>query len=134
MKKQQHHHVPVAYHVCYALVLTSATHFSLFPALLLPLLTSPAFGRKRNAVAVALAKEGKGLIRLNGQPLHLVEPAIMRVKAMEPILLLGRDRFSTVDVRVRVKGGGQSAQIYAIRQSIAKAMVAYAQKCEFEAR
>ncbi len=58
----------------------------------------------------------------------------MRVKAMEPILLLGRDRFSTVDVRVRVKGGGQSAQIYAIRQSIAKAMVAYAQKCEFPAR
>ncbi len=89
-----------------------------------------AFGRKRNAVAVALAKEGKGLIRLNGQPLHLVEPAIMRVKAIEPILLLGRDRFAAVDVRVRVKGGGQSAQIYAIRQSIAKAMVAYAQKCE----
>jgi len=87
------------------------------------------FGRKRNAVAVALAKEGKGLVRLNGQPLHLVEPSIMRVKTMEPILLLGRDRFAGVDVRIRVKGGGQSAQVYAVRQSLAKALVAYAQKC-----
>ena len=90
------------------------------------------FGRKRNAVAVALAREAKkgGLIRLNGAPLHLVEPAIMRIKAIEPILLLGADKFRHVDMRVRVKGGGQSAQIYAIRQAIAKAMVAYAQKCE----
>ena len=92
------------------------------------------FGRKRNAVAVTLAKEGKGVIRLNGQPLHLVEPSIMRIKAIEPILLLGRERFATVDVRVRVKGGGQSAQIYAIRQSIAKALVAYAQKCAWRER
>ena len=30
----------------------------------------------------------------------------------EPILLLGKDRFSGVDIRVRVKGGGHIAQIY----------------------
>jgi small subunit ribosomal protein S16e len=48
------------------------------------------FGRKRHAVACAVAKEGKGVIRVNGQPLHLVEPAILRVKVMEPVLILGR--------------------------------------------
>lgn len=32
---------------------------------------------------------------------------------------------STVDIRVRVSGGGHTSQIYAIRQAIAKALVAY---------
>ena len=90
------------------------------------------FGRKRHAVAVALCKEGQGLIRLNGQPLHLVEPAILRVKVMEPVLLLGRDRFAGVDIRLRVTGGGFSSQVYAVRQALAKAIVAYAQKCKYK--
>ena len=55
----------------------------------------------------------------------------MRIKILEPILLLGRDRFANVDIRIRVSGGGFSSQVYAIRQAIAKAMVAYAQKCEY---
>ena len=42
------------------------------------------FGRKRAAVAVALCKEGKGLIRVNGQPLHLLEPEVLRVKVGRP--------------------------------------------------
>lgn len=86
------------------------------------------FGRKRHAVAVALCKEGKGVIRLNGQPLHLVEPSILRIKTMEPVLVLGRDRFANVDIRIRVNGGGYSSQVYAVRQAIAKAFVAYTQK------
>ena len=88
------------------------------------------FGRKRAAVAVALCKAGKGLLRLNGQPMHLLEPAMMRIKTMEPVLLLGRDKFAGMDIRVRVKGGGHSSQVYAVRQAIAKAVIAYAQKCE----
>ena len=88
------------------------------------------FGRKREAVAVGLAKEGRGLIRLNGQPLHLVEPAILRAKTMEPVLILGKDRFAGIDVRLRVSGGGKSSQVYAVRQALAKALVAYTQKCE----
>lgn len=42
------------------------------------------FGRKRHAVAVAVCSEGKGLIRVNGHPLHLLEPQVLRVKLMEP--------------------------------------------------
>ena len=34
-----------------------------------------------------------------------------------------------MDIRVRVKGGGTTSQIYAIRQAIAKGIVAYYQKC-----
>jgi len=38
-----------------------------------------------------------------------------------------------VDIRVRVKGGGYTSQIYAVRQAIAKAIVAYYQKYVDEA-
>merc|ERR1711924_493382 len=58
----------------------------------------------------------------------LLEPEILRIKTFEPILLLGQQRFANVDIRVRVKGGGHVAQIYAIRQAIAKSLVAYYQK------
>ena len=48
---------------------------------------------------------------------------------MEPIILLGRQRFANLDLRIRVKGGGHVSQMYAVRQAIAKAIVAYYQKC-----
>ncbi|KAH8500375.1 hypothetical protein POPTR_008G150000v4 [Populus trichocarpa] len=86
------------------------------------------FGRKKTAVAVTHCKRGRGLIKINGCPIELVEPEILRFKAYEPILLLGRQRFAGVDMRIRVKGGGHTSQIYAIRQSIAKALVAFYQK------
>eukprot|EP00951_Prasinocladus_malaysianus_P046959 scaffold648268_cov52-Prasinocladus_malaysianus.AAC.1 len=47
---------------------------------------------------------------------------------MEPIYLLGKERFQQLDIRLRVKGGGNVSQIYALRQAIAKAIVAYYQK------
>jgi len=86
------------------------------------------FGRKKNAVAVAYVCKGKGSIRVNGAPLDTVEPAPLRLKVQEPLLLLGNDKFKDVDIRVRVRGGGYTAQIYAIRQSICKGLVAYNQK------
>merc|ERR1712060_338156 len=46
----------------------------------------------------------------------------------EPLLLLGKDKYSKVDIRLRVKGGGFTGQIYAMRQAIAKGIVAYYQK------
>lgn len=46
----------------------------------------------------------------------------------EPILIAGPDKFSNVDIRVRVSGGGRVSQIYAIRQAISKAIIAYYQK------
>jgi len=84
-------------------------------------------------VAVSYCKKGRGLIKINGCPIELVEPEVLRYKVFEPILLLGRDRFANVDIRIRVKGGGYTAQIYAIRQAIAKSVVAYYQKYVDEA-
>ncbi len=86
------------------------------------------FGKKKTAIAVAYCTRGKGMIRVNGQPLELIEPEILRIKVQEPILLLGASRFEGVDIRIKVKGGGYTAQIYAIRQAISKALVAWYQK------
>lgn len=86
------------------------------------------FGRKKNAVAVASVREGKGVMRINGSPIELLEPQALRIKVMEPILLLGLKRFQNLDIRVRVRGSGYVAQIYAIRQAISKGVVAYNQK------
>eukprot|EP00164_Ancoracysta_twista_P000313 GFYU01000434.1.p1 GENE.GFYU01000434.1~~GFYU01000434.1.p1 ORF type:complete len:143 (-),score=45.08 GFYU01000434.1:209-637(-) len=91
------------------------------------------FGRKKTAVAVAHCKKGQGLVKINGYPIELVEPEILRYKVFEPILLLGRERFAGVDIRIRVKGGGYTSQIYAIRQALAKSLVSYYQKYVDEA-
>ncbi|EGG19068.1 40S ribosomal protein S16 [Cavenderia fasciculata] len=88
-------------------------------------------GKKRNAVAVSYCTEGKGMIRVNGVPLELIQPQTLRLKVFEPLVVLKNNEinaFQTVDMRVRVRGGGPVAQIYAIRQAIAKALVAYTQK------
>ena len=91
------------------------------------------FGRKKTATAVAFCKQGRGLIKVNGCPIELLEPQILRLKVFEPVLLLGQDKFANLDIRIRVKGGGQTAQIYAIRQAIAKGIVAFYQKYVDEA-
>lgn len=95
------------------------------PAMTTPTESVQCFGRKKTAVAVTHCKRGRGLIKINGCPIELVEPEILRFKAYEPILLLERQRFAGVDMRIRVKGGGHTSQIYAIRQSTAKALVAF---------
>jgi len=51
------------------------------------------FGKKKTATAVAHCKAGKGLIKVNGKPLGLVEPQILRFKVYEPVLLVGLDKF-----------------------------------------
>ncbi|KAG2185523.1 hypothetical protein INT44_002316, partial [Umbelopsis vinacea] len=87
----------------------------------------------KTATAVAHCKRGKGLIRVNGSPIDLLEPEIMKFKVYEVVLLLGQERFSNIDVRIRVNGGGHVSQIYAIRQALAKAVVAFNQKFVDEA-
>ena len=86
------------------------------------------FGKKKTATAVAHVQAGKGLLKVNGCPITLVQPEILRFKVYEPLVVVGLDKFANVDIRVRVTGGGHVSQVYAIRQAIAKGLVAYHQK------
>ncbi|UZJ56204.1 hypothetical protein CBS101457_005524 [Exobasidium rhododendri] len=83
------------------------------------------YGKKKTSTAVAHCKEGKGLVHIGGTPIGLIEPESLRLKALEPLLVVGLDKFNPVDIRVRVSGGGHVSQVYAIRQAIAKSLVAY---------
>ena len=47
-----------------------------------------------------------------GCPLDLAQPETLRWKLQEPVLLLGKQRFANVDIRLRVKGGGHVSQVY----------------------
>ena len=100
------------------------------------------FGRKKTAVAVALVKEGSGQFRINGMPLDSISPEMLRIKVYEPLLLLGKGssapdqdkgKWGKLDFRIRVKGGGYVSQIYAIRQAIARGIIAFNQKYVDEA-
>jgi len=84
---------------------------------------------KKTSIAVALIRgPGHGIIRVNGIPLDLVQPELLKIKVFEPLLLIGEEKFGDFDIRIRVKGGGKVSQIYAIRQAIAKGFILYLEK------
>lgn len=84
---------------------------------------------KKSSIAVAAVKgPGHGIVRVNGLPLNLIEPNILKIKLFEPFLLLDEKKLADIDIRVRVRGGGKISQIYAIRQAIAKGIVLYFEK------
>jgi small subunit ribosomal protein S16e len=86
------------------------------------------FGRKRTATAIAYCWAGTGLIKLNGTPLDLIASETLKAKLLEPLQLLPEAQWHDLNIRLRVSGGGHVSQIYALRQAIAKSIVAYYQK------
>ena len=54
----------------------------------------------------------------------LTSSALLRYKVYEPVLVVGSEKFANIDIRLRVKGGGHVSQLYALRQAIAKGIVA----------
>merc|ERR1712146_296480 len=94
-----------------------------------------AYGRKKTALAIALCKRGRGSVVINGSPLTILKPDILRSKVYEVIKILGPVRSIGIDARVFVHGGGQVSRIYAIRQAIAKAFIAFHGKfVDFESK
>ena len=77
---------------------------------------------------MAYVTPGSGIIRVNGKSINILEPATLRMKVLEPLFLLGGNRFKDLNVRVRVCGGGSTSQVLAIRQAIAKSIIAFYQK------
>lgn len=60
----------------------------------------------------------------NGRLTSYKHSVVLRYKVYEPVLVLGPERFANMDIRLRVKGGGHVSQLYALRQAIAKGVVA----------
>ncbi|MAK78495.1 MAG: 30S ribosomal protein S9 [Euryarchaeota archaeon] len=83
-------------------------------------------GKRKTAVARATVKAGKGRVRVNSEPIEILQPALSRRKAMEPLIIAdAMNRLSKVDVNILTHGGGIMGQTDAIRTAIARGLVHY---------
>jgi len=80
-----------------------------------------ASGKRKTAVARAVVKEGKGIVRINKIPIEIYKPEILRNMILEPIFLAG-EKAKTVDIDVNVSGGGIVGQAEACRTAIARGL------------
>ncbi len=88
-------------------------------------------GKRKEAVARAVVKEGSGNIRINNVPITIYTPELARLKMMEPISL-APEKASGVDINVNVQGGGIMGQADASRTAIAKGLVEFYKDDELE--
>ena len=70
-------------------------------------------GKRKTAIARGTVKEGTGRVKVNRKPVELYEPE------------LAGDIVNSVDINVRVVGGGIMGQAEAARMVIAKGLVEY---------
>ncbi len=82
-------------------------------------------GKRRTAIARAIIKDGRGRVLINGKPLEVIEPEIVKMKLTEPFLFLDKKLRSSIDLKVKVKGGGFMGQADAARIAIARALLAW---------
>ncbi len=81
-------------------------------------------GKRKTAVARATARPGKGRIRINRVPVEIIQPEMIRLKIMEPVMI-ARDLANQIDIDVKVEGGGVMGQAEAARTAIARALLEF---------
>jgi small subunit ribosomal protein S9 len=83
-----------------------------------------ASGKRKQAIARATVKPGKGMITVNGVGLNHYGNEINRARIREPIMLAG-EAAAKFDIQVRVAGGGTTGQSDAVRLAIARALTQF---------
>ncbi len=79
-------------------------------------------GRRKSAIARLYLNQGKGNIIVNGDKLEDFFPLDRyRYIVSQPLVLL--EKTDSFDIKINVKGGGQTGQAEAIRLAIARALV-----------
>lgn len=81
-------------------------------------------GKRKTAIARGTVKEGSGRVKVNRKPVELYSPELAKLKILEPLELAGSLRDS-VDINIRVVGGGVMSQAEAARMVVAKGLVEY---------
>jgi SSU ribosomal protein S9P len=87
-------------------------------------------GKKKTAVARATISEGEGRVRIDSQPVELVDPELAQLKMLEPFRIADDDLREEIDVEVSVEGGGVMGQADAARTAIARGLVDYTNDAE----
>ncbi|MCL5430574.1 MAG: 30S ribosomal protein S9 [Candidatus Marsarchaeota archaeon] len=83
--------------------------------------------KRKEAIARAYIKAGKGRISVNGISVEVIKPNAARDLMIEPLRVSdsARDAARKLDILVNVSGGGVSAQAQAVRGAIAKGLVEF---------
>jgi len=81
-------------------------------------------GKRKRSIARAVAKKGKGVVRINSVKLDVYQSEFVRNMISEPVEMAGK-RMDKIDINVSVEGGGPMSQAEAVRTAIAKAIVSY---------
>ncbi len=85
-----------------------------------------ARGKRKECVARATIKEGKGLVRFNRMQISALNNTYIQQIITEPLGYVGADA-NGIDVSVNVNGGGTMGQAQAARVAIANALILYFQ-------
>ena len=81
-----------------------------------------ATGKRKSSIARVTLLPGDGKIEINKRPLEEFFPRpLHQTTAVQPLVTTGYE--GSVDVRVRVHGGGISGQAGAVRHGIARALI-----------
>ena len=81
-------------------------------------------GRRKSSVARVFLRKGEGLIVVNGKPIDDYfgrQTSIMIVR--QPLLLTANE--ATFNIKINVRGGGESGQAGAVRHGITRALIDY---------
>ncbi len=87
-------------------------------------------GKKKTAIARATVREGTGKVRIDSQPVELVDPEMARLKILEPFRITDDDLRDEVDIDVSLEGGGVMGQADAARTAIARGLVQHTNDAE----
>ncbi len=92
-----------------------------------------ATGKRKTSKARVVISEGKGRIRFNNIPIHLVEPFMAKEKMLEAFML-ATDYKTSVDISIKTNGGGVMSQAEAARMGIAQGLVKYSKSKKLKAK
>ena len=87
-------------------------------------------GKKKTAIARATIRDGTGKVRVNSQPVELIDPELAQLKMLEPFRIAAEELRDDVDVDVSIEGGGVMGQADAARTAIARGLVQHTNDAE----
>ena len=79
---------------------------------------------RKTAKAAAYVSQGQGRVFINKKPVEILNPLIARERILTPLEIIGDSR-NTIDITVRVSGGGYMGQAEACAIAISKALVTH---------
>ena len=87
-------------------------------------------GKKKTAIARATIRDGSGKVRIDSQPVELVDPEMAQLKILEAFRITDDDLRDSIDIDVSVEGGGVMGQADAARTAIARGLVQHTNDAE----